>query len=292
MSLAEGRVRWWLKKGSRSGMALLAWGSGWLALRTWIGRHPRVRVLTYHRFGDIARDPFCIRVEDFERQMAWLARHGRAVSLADVQAFLAGRTALPDGSVLVTIDDGCPSLYWHAFPILQRYCVPAVAFVPAGEMAMNSGEQLSDDRDERSDARLTWSQLKAMAAAGILVGSHAWTHCSLRELPGDAVQMQLQRSRQLLQTETGQCVASFAYPFGTRADYSEATAVALRECGYECGFTSQHGAIRTGADRFTLPRVKVEGGESLWMFRLLVQGALDGWRWVDRIFWRFQAREV
>ena len=49
-----------------------------------------------------------------------------------------------------------------------------------------------------------------------------------------------------------------------------------------------HGAIAPGADPLTLPRVKIEGGEGLWMFRAIVDGGLDAWRWVDRFMWRLQ----
>jgi hypothetical protein len=34
--------------------------------------------------------------------------------------------------------------------------------------------------------------------------------------------------------------------------------------------------------------VKIEGGEGLRMFSLIVRGALDGWRWIDRFLWRLQ----
>ena len=96
------------------------------------------------------------------------------------------------------------------------------------------------------------------------------------------------RSRQLLQQRLGCRVTSFAYPYGTRADFSPATANILIEAGYTTAFTSQHGAIRKGADPIALPRIKVEGGEGQFIFRLLCRGAMDGWRLVDRALWRLQ----
>ena len=42
-------------------------------------------------------------------------------------------------------------------------------------------------------------------------------------------------------------------------------------------------------DALALPRVKVEGGERMWMFRLLVRGGLDAWSLADRTLWRLQA---
>ena len=54
-------------------------------------------MLTYHRFGNVPHDPFCVAPCDFQRQMQWLADHRLAVSLKDLEAFLAGEKTLPDG---------------------------------------------------------------------------------------------------------------------------------------------------------------------------------------------------
>ena len=55
---------------------------------------------------------------------------------------------------------------------------------------------------------------------------------------------------------------------------------------------TQAGALETGASipELALPRLKVEGGEGTWLFRLLCHGALDRWGWVDRNLWRWQQR--
>ena len=93
-----------------------------------------LRVLTYHAFGFERRDPFCLDPASFEQQVRWLAEQGRAVTLSAVRDFVGGTGVVRDGSVLVTIDDGDAGVGRHAWPILRRYGVPAVAFVIAGEL--------------------------------------------------------------------------------------------------------------------------------------------------------------
>lgn len=281
--------RWYVKKAARKALALSSSASGLIATRGGVAGDPCLRVLTYHRFGDAHRDPFCVELKDFTRQMAWLARHECAVSFADMEAFLAGKKTLPDGAVLVTVDDGFRSLYAEALPVLRQYGIPAVAFVPAGEIA-DADREPAHASGELPERRLTWSELATLSAAGLVIGSHAWTHRSLAQMPASEIRDQAERSRATLAQRTGQPVTAFAYPFGTRADYNATSTQVLRESGYTCAFTSQHGAVRTGVDFFTLPRVKVEGGEAAWMFPLLCLGALDGWRWVDRTLWRLQER--
>jgi hypothetical protein len=83
-------------------------------------------------------------------------------------------------------------------------------------------------------------------------------------------------------------MTAFAYPFGTMADFNAATAKILGESGYQFVFTSQHGAVQKSLDALVLPRIKVESGEPLWMFKYLVQGGLDAWQLIDQTLWKFQ----
>jgi len=276
------RLRWALKKAGRRSFALAAWGTGRLAPKT----AACVRVLTYHRIAAATRDAFSVHPDDFARHMAWLADHGAAISLEELQEFLAGRRALRTRpAVLVTIDDGLESLHSRALSILTRHAIPAVAFVPAGELAPDGGAA-----HPSAERHLTWAELREVSAAGVTIGSHAWTHRSLGAVPEARVSAEVRIAREALEQRTGQRVTAFAYPFGTRADYGPAVARALAETGHTCAFTSQHGVVRPGLDPFTLPRVKIEGGDPGWMFELLCRGGLDGWRWVDRTLWRLQER--
>ena len=86
---------------------------------------------------------------------------------------------------------------------------------------------------------------------------------------------------------------SFAYPFGTHGDFSDATDRALDEAGYALAFHSQHGAVRAGmiardAPLRSLPRIKIESGEDLGQLERITHGAMDAWSIVDRNLWRLQ----
>jgi len=96
------------------------------------------------------------------------------------------------------------------------------------------------------------------------------------------------RSKQLLELHLGAPISSFAYPFGMRTDESETTAKLLSECVYTSIFIAQHGTLRRGANLARLPRVKVEGGEPSWMFKLLCRGGMDGWKLFDDTLWKLQ----
>jgi peptidoglycan/xylan/chitin deacetylase (PgdA/CDA1 family) len=268
-------------------MAIVAAASGSLIIRNRAGSAPRIRVLTYHRFGEARHDPFCVTADEFDRQMAWLSEQKLAVSLSQLVDFLDGKTPLPNGGVLVTIDDGCPSVLSTALPVLQRYRVPSVVFVPADEIGRSGAAS-----PETPESRMTWEQLTRLVAAGVMVGAHGWRHVSFGRLaPAVALEHAI-KARAALESAIRQPIVAFAYPFGTRADFNDATTHALRAAGFRLAFTSQHGAVLPNNDPLLLPRVKVEGGEGLWMFRLLVRGGLDAWNIIDRSMWRLQASEA
>lgn len=275
MSLA--RRRWWAKKLARGAMAaassMLPRPSG-----------PAVRVLTYHRFGHVPRDPFCVPPETFEAQVAFLAQEGRAVSLEDVVAFAYGRRALPEDACLVSMDDGYASMLEIALPILARHRVPAVAFVTASFVGAPRVPELPE-------AFLSVEGLRALHAGGVSIGSHALTHRSMGRLSPEEARDEARRSRARLEELLGAPVTSFAYPFGTHGDFHEGTDRALAEAGYQVAFHSQHGPVRSGelADGWhSLPRIKIEAGKPFWQFKRMTRGAMDGWSIVDRNLWRLQ----
>ena len=68
--MTEALRRWQIKKATRTGVMLASTISGSTALRRLAGE-PRIRVLTYHRFGHAARDPWCVEPAAFEAQMRW-----------------------------------------------------------------------------------------------------------------------------------------------------------------------------------------------------------------------------
>lgn len=271
MTTAISRSRWVAKKVARRGLAL---GASW-ARRLSPPRGPSAaRVVTYHRFGDLQRDPFAVSARDFERHVAHLAGAGLAVSLSEIERFVAGQTDLRDGSVLVTIDDGFESLLRVAAPILARHGVPAVAFVAAGRI----GTGHPADVPERF---LTFDELSRVEAHGVEIASHGLTHRSLGALGLAAAREEALRSRELLESTLGHAVTALAYPYGMRGDHTPETRAILGEAGYRVAFTAEHGPVRAGDDALTLTRVKVEGGDPDWLFPALCRGAMDGWRHVE-----------
>ena len=274
-------MRWYIKKAARMAVAVGSWATGYPSRGQASAQSARIRALTYHRIGSSHRDPFCVDTADFDAQMRLLSERGLAISIDQLAAFVAGKAELPSGACLVTIDDGMLSTLTEALPVLQRWRVPAVAYV--------SSSLIGRAFDGLPERYLTADELRGLADTNLVaVGSHAHSHRSLGLLPLDEARQELLRSREQLQQMIGREVASFAYPFGTRTDFNDQTDRLAFEAGYSVVFNSMHGSIRQGMVGSSLPRVKVEGGEPPFMFPMIVRGRMDAWRAVDSNLWRLQ----
>jgi peptidoglycan/xylan/chitin deacetylase (PgdA/CDA1 family) len=89
------------------------------------------RILYYHRVND-DNDPFfpAISTALFEAQMRFVRQHYKVVSLSELLKGLAEKSTEP--ILAITFDDGYQDNYDNAFPILERYGLPATIFLTTG----------------------------------------------------------------------------------------------------------------------------------------------------------------
>jgi peptidoglycan/xylan/chitin deacetylase (PgdA/CDA1 family)/CelD/BcsL family acetyltransferase involved in cellulose biosynthesis len=104
---------------------------------------PYGRILYYHRVND-DQDPFfpAMSTDLFRRQMRFLAKHYRVVSLGSLLEHLNSDST--ETVVAVTFDDGYQDNYNNAFPILRDYGIAATIFLTTG--SIDSDEPLWFER--------------------------------------------------------------------------------------------------------------------------------------------------
>lgn len=116
---------------------LLKRTSGWLYLNSSVGRnqlHGAGVILMLHRVlaDDCAaalphRNELCVGPKAFEHLLGWLKRHFDCVPLMDILQPGTQRSERP--KVALTFDDGWRDNALNAFPLLQKYQVPASIFL-------------------------------------------------------------------------------------------------------------------------------------------------------------------
>jgi peptidoglycan/xylan/chitin deacetylase (PgdA/CDA1 family) len=95
-----------------------------------------------------------LHVDEFGRQIEFLARHYRLLTLGDaIEALREGRP-LPPRSACITFDDGFRNVATTAFPILQKYNAPATVFLITGLVGTNRAPWPEQLYQEIVDTRL------------------------------------------------------------------------------------------------------------------------------------------
>lgn len=97
-----------------------------------------------------------------------------------------------------------------------------------------------------------------LAEGGLVeVGAHTVTHPVLSTIPISAQYREIQQSKTDLEKILGHPIVSFAYPHGSRGDYTTETTRIVQEAGFDCACSNFVGIVREGSDHFQLPRVLV-----------------------------------
>lgn len=170
------------------------------------------------------------------------------VTLATVDAALAGTLDAPANCVVLTFDDALMSQYVNAAPVLTELGLPAVFFVLPG----------FGDGVHRY---MGPTELQALASAGFEVELHTCNHPNLPLLARrnmSAFNAELQDCRRILEGMTGMPVDYIAYPSGA---YDATVLDAVARFGFRGAFTTRPSASLNFRSPYTLPRIRFDPSE-------------------------------
>lgn len=253
----DSTARRWIKRSVANGYL---WGYRPLYRRLTpvLGEGNEVVVLLYHRVNDELRDSVTVGVEQFDQQMAYLARHYPIASIEDI---VQGRLPQSTGSrpvVAVTFDDGYLDNYENAVPILLRHDIPAAFFVSTDMIGQARGFEHDINKLGRALPNMTWDHVREMHKQGFTIGSHTVSHMNCAKANGDALRNELSASRDRLVSELGLDEVIFAYPFGKRRDMTPEALERVKEAGYVACLSAFGGVNRGALNRFNVLRMGVD----------------------------------
>ena len=213
-----------------------------------------VPVLMWHNLAEESSGDMTISVDTFRAQIEALHEAGfKTVSLQQLYDYVHFGTELPEKPIVLTFDDGYFSNYEYAFPILQEYDMQATIFA----IGVSVGKDTYKDTDHAMTPHFGADEAREMVDSGLIsvqshtFDMHQWPpfedgNAQVREtlLPFDgeadadyeaAVEADFAKSRELLESITGQPVNALAFPEGA---YVTLTQDALRSAGAELTFTT------------------------------------------------------
>jgi peptidoglycan/xylan/chitin deacetylase (PgdA/CDA1 family) len=219
--------------------------------------HLPVMVLFYHRIADDQANGCTVSNAMFLRQMRWLRERFDFISLDDAQQRIR-RGYNPQPCVSITFDDGYDENCQQAIPWLIKNRIPCTYFVTLRNV-MGEEPFPHDTANGHRFAPNTFEQLRAMAAAGVEIGCHAYTHADLGKITNPRLlHYELVASKEGLQAALGRPIRYFAFPFGQHANMSSAAFAVAKQAGYE-GVCSAYGGFNfPGDDPFHLQRIPVD----------------------------------
>lgn len=211
-------------------------------------------VLMYHFFYDkskeTGKDGNWIEISNFEEQMKYLAENDFYFpTWEQVENYIDGKQELPEKSVVITVDDGDPSFFELAVPIIQKYKIPTTSFV----ITYWYGNRANDKQDYVSYQSHSYDMHKAGSnGKGVML---SWDY--------DKIKDDILLSRDVLGGAN-----IFCYPFG---QYNDLDIKVLKENGYRLAFTTKGGRVKKGSSKYELPRVRISGNTGIEEFKKKVE---------------------
>lgn len=198
-------------------------------------------VVTYNRFGDDSVPALDTRLDQLEAQIAELKDGGyHVLPLPQVVATLQAGGPLPDKTVALSVDDAAPSVWEVAWPRFRAARLPFTVFVSTDEIDRDGGD------------RLSWDQLRAMVASGLVtIGTKGAGHIHMPLMTAAEVADDLARAKDRFATELNRLPELFAWPYG---EMSREAAAAVRAAGFTAAFGQHSGPLWRQSDPWFLPR--------------------------------------
>lgn len=220
-----------------------------------------IPILMYH-YVRVVNNPkdqiginLSVKPELFAAQMQYLADKGyTTLTMREVHAILAGQQPLPPKPIALTFDDGYRDFYTAAWPTLRRHGFKATNYVVTDFIGW--------------DAYMTWPMLQELDASGqIEIGAHTRSHPDLRALGKERRWDEIAGSKAILEEGLGRPVVSFCYPAGF---FNDGVVAEVQRARFLTGVTTQAGTKQNLQWAFALPRVRVNGPDSLatWVSKL------------------------
>jgi len=213
---------------------------------------PQVPILCYHQIrewkaSDSRRaQDYIVPVNNFRDQIKMLADNGYHTILPDqLYEYLVHGASLPSKPVMITFDDTRAEQYTIGREELNKYGFKGVYFIMT----------VSLDKP----GYMTKDQVRELADAGNIIGSHTWDHSNVKNYSGLDWEKQIDKPSQQLEKITGKPINYFAYPFGL---WDKEAIVQLKQRHFKAAF--QLSARRDENDPlFTIRRIIVPGEWSI-----------------------------
>ncbi len=220
-------------------------------------------ILTYHSISNEIELDETVTPEEFEKQLQYIKENYKVISLEEAVEYLQTDIEKLSDSIVITFDDGYSDNYHNAYPLLKKHSFPATIFL------------ISDLVNDKGRKYLSRLQIGEMKSNNISFGSHTISHRILTGLENEEIIKEIKGSKDILESQIGNRIDSFAYPVGTRSDFDDAITEIVKEYKYTCACSNVYGMNDENSDTFALKRIGIETTDNFFIFKQKLDGALN-----------------
>ena len=219
--------------------------------------HLPIIILFYHRIADDRANAWTVSNAMFSRQIDWLERHFQLVSLEEAQRRIR-QGYNHQTCISITFDDGYADNCQQAIPLLVKKRIPCTYFVTL-QNVMKEEPFSHDLMLGHHLAPNNLEQLRAMAAAGVEIGGHAYTHADLGAITDPRLlHQEVVTAKEDLQKALGRPIRYFAFPYGQHKNLGSMAFKLVEQAGYAGACSAYGGLNYPGDDPFHLQRIAVD----------------------------------
>lgn len=206
-----------------------------------------VPILLYHYISrnenknDTIRTGLSTPPDVFEAQLALLSQHGfTTITLDELAAAFSGAVSLPAKPVILTFDDGYEDFYANAAPLMKKYNMKGMSFIPTG--LVGGGNYM------------TWSQIEELAhTPNVVFGAHSVHHYVLPSMNDVQLNKEVIDSKKVLENHVGYRINWFCYPYGS---FDARVVGMVKNAGFVGSLTTLPGVWHYQSRFFYIPRLR------------------------------------
>jgi peptidoglycan/xylan/chitin deacetylase (PgdA/CDA1 family) len=128
---------------------------------------------------------------------------------------------------------------------------------------LSSLQQVLEDLREKPPKGLSvestrcmdWEEVRTLRKAGMEIGAHGVTHRSMARIDPAESFNEIVKSKEVVESKTGNPCEHFAFPFGKRLDYNQQLIDWVRNAGFKSCLLNVHGYNRESDSNFSLRRI-------------------------------------
>ena len=201
------------------------------------------------------------QVEKFEKIILSLKNIGEFITTKECLNILNSKDKIKGSYFHLSFDDGFKNIYKNAYPILLKYNIPAITFIPTKfidvDWKTTSKYCIDIAKYKGVIETLKWNDIREMSKNGYEFGSHTRSHADLSKISdnNNILIDEINGSKSDISNQLNIECDYFAWPFGEMKHINEKALKFIDEAGYKACFGAFRGSLMKGKTNFLkLPR--------------------------------------